>query len=181
MCWLGARALTRSKSGHPARPVLGWVARVEYPVPSHYTCQAVQSGYGESISWLSTVLRERRKIEVPPTWWSMLGGVKDTTQGVKVWPVCGLSSLVRSVTEHKKLRHCNPHTCTQYHHHAEKILPKRQPTSCQKKAVYLSCQKNKGSLPLLPKNGSLSQEEEEEEEAWRRSREKKKQKNKLNK
>ena len=41
-------------SGHPARPVLGWVARVEYPVPSHYTCQAAQSGYRESISWLST-------------------------------------------------------------------------------------------------------------------------------
>ena len=41
-------------SGHPARPVLGWVARVEYPVPSHYTCQAAQSGYRESISWLFT-------------------------------------------------------------------------------------------------------------------------------
>ena len=24
-------------SGHPAGPVLGWVARVEYPVPKHYT------------------------------------------------------------------------------------------------------------------------------------------------
>ena len=46
-------------SGHPARPVLGWVARGEYPVPSHYTpghytCQAAQSGYRESVSWLST-------------------------------------------------------------------------------------------------------------------------------
>ena len=71
-------------SSHPARPVLGWVARVEYQVPSHYTCQAVQSGYRESISWLSTVLPKRRKIEVPPTWCSMLGGVKDTTQGLKV-------------------------------------------------------------------------------------------------
>ena len=30
-------------SGHPERPVLGWVARVEYPVPNHYTCQAVRS------------------------------------------------------------------------------------------------------------------------------------------
>ena len=27
-------------SGHPARPVLGWVAQVECLVPSHYTCQA---------------------------------------------------------------------------------------------------------------------------------------------
>ena len=176
MCWLGARALTRSKSGHPARPVLGWVARVEYPVPSHYTCQAVQSGYGESISWLSTVLRKRRKIEVPPTWWSMLGGVKDTTQGVKVWPVCGLSSLVRSVTEHKKLRHCNPHTCTQYHHHAEKILPKRHPTSCQKKAVYLSCQKTKAAylscqkMAAYPKKKKKKKKKHEEEAEKRRSR-----------
>ena len=32
-------------SGHPSRPVLGWVARLECPVPSHYTCQAAQSGY----------------------------------------------------------------------------------------------------------------------------------------
>ena len=71
-------------SGHPARPVLGWMARVECPFPSHYTCQAVQSGNQESISWLSTVLRKRSKIEVPPTWCSMPGGVKDTTQGVKV-------------------------------------------------------------------------------------------------
>ena len=71
-------------SGHPARPVLGWGARVECPVPSHYTCQADQSGYRVSVSWLFTVLRKRRKIEVPPTWCSMLGGVKDTTQGVKV-------------------------------------------------------------------------------------------------
>ena len=71
-------------SRHPARLVLGWVARVECPVPSHYTCQADQSGYRESVSWLSTVLRKRRKIKVPPTWCSMLGGVKDTTQGVKV-------------------------------------------------------------------------------------------------
>ena len=71
-------------SSHPARPALGWEARVECPVPSHYTCQADQSGYRESVSWLSTVLRKRRKIEVPPTWCSMLGGVKDTTQGVKV-------------------------------------------------------------------------------------------------
>ena len=44
-------------SGHPARPVLGWVARVEC-LPSHFTCQAAQSGYRES--WLSTVLRKRR-------------------------------------------------------------------------------------------------------------------------
>ena len=71
-------------SGHPAGPVLGWVARVKYPVPKHYTCQAVRSGFRESFSWLSIVLRMRRKIEVPPTWCSMLGGVKDTTQGVKV-------------------------------------------------------------------------------------------------
>ena len=54
-------------SGHPAGPVLGWVARVEYPVPKHYTCQAVRSGFRESFSWLSIVLRMRRKIEVPPT------------------------------------------------------------------------------------------------------------------
>ena len=71
-------------SDHPARPVLGWVARVECPVLSHYYCQADHSGYRESVSWLSTVLRKKRKIEVPPTWCSMLGGVKDTTQGVKV-------------------------------------------------------------------------------------------------
>ena len=71
-------------SGHPARPVLGWVARVECPVPSHCTCQAVQFGYRESISWLSTVLRKRHKIEVPPTWCSMLGGVKDAIQGLKM-------------------------------------------------------------------------------------------------
>ena len=54
-------------SGHPAGPVLGWVARVECPVPKHYTCQAVRSGFRESFSWLSIVLRMRRKIEVPPT------------------------------------------------------------------------------------------------------------------
>ena len=52
-------------SGHPAGPVLGWVARVEYPVPKHYTCQAVRSGFRESFSWLYIVLRMRRKIEVP--------------------------------------------------------------------------------------------------------------------
>ena len=39
----------------------------EYPVPKHYTCQAVRSGFRESFSWLSIVLRMRRKIEVPPT------------------------------------------------------------------------------------------------------------------
>ena len=83
-------------SGHPARPVLGWVSRVECPVPSHYTCQAAKSG------WLSAVLRKGRKIEVPRTWCSMLGGVKDTTQRVKVLPVYGHSSLVRSVTDHTK-------------------------------------------------------------------------------
>ena len=54
-------------SGHPAGPVLGWVARVEYPVPKHYTCQAVRFGFRESFSWLSIVLRMRRKIKVPPT------------------------------------------------------------------------------------------------------------------
>ena len=53
--------------GHPAGPVLGWVARVECPVPKHYTCQAVRSGFRESFSWLSIVVRMRRKIEVPPT------------------------------------------------------------------------------------------------------------------
>ena len=54
-------------SGHPAGPVLGWVARVEYPVSKHYTCQAVRFGFQESISWLSIVLWMRRRIEVPPT------------------------------------------------------------------------------------------------------------------
>ena len=54
-------------SGHPAGPVLGWVSRVKYPVPKHYTCQAVWSGFRESFSWLSTFLRMRRKIEVSPT------------------------------------------------------------------------------------------------------------------
>ena len=54
-------------SGHLAGPVLGWVARVEYPVPKHYTCQAVRSGFQESFSWLSIVVRMRRKIQVPPT------------------------------------------------------------------------------------------------------------------
>ena len=32
-------------SGHPAGPVLGGMARVEYPVPKHYTCQVVRSGF----------------------------------------------------------------------------------------------------------------------------------------
>ena len=50
-------------SGHPAGPVLGWVARD----PKHYTCQAVPSGFRKSFSWLSSVFRMRRKIEVPPT------------------------------------------------------------------------------------------------------------------
>ena len=54
-------------SGHPAGPVLGWVARVKYAVPKHYTCQAVRSGFRESFSWLFIVVRMRRKIEVPPT------------------------------------------------------------------------------------------------------------------
>ena len=54
-------------SGHPAGPVLGRVARAEYPVPKHYTCQAVRSGFRESFSWLSIVVRMRHKIEVPPT------------------------------------------------------------------------------------------------------------------
>ena len=53
-------------SGHPAGPVLGWVARVEYPVPKRYTCQAVRSGFRGSFSWLSIVVRMRRKIEVLP-------------------------------------------------------------------------------------------------------------------
>ena len=43
------------------------VARVEYPVPKHYTCQAVRSGFRESFSLLSIVVRMRRKIEVLPT------------------------------------------------------------------------------------------------------------------
>ena len=32
-------------SGHLARPVLGWLAQVEYPVPKHCTFQAVRSGF----------------------------------------------------------------------------------------------------------------------------------------
>ena len=54
-------------SGHPTGLILGWVAPVEYPVPKHYTCQAVRPGFRESFSWLSIVLRMRRKIEFPPT------------------------------------------------------------------------------------------------------------------
>ena len=54
-------------SGHPAGLVLGMVVRVEYTVPKHYTCQAVRSGFRESFSWLSIVVRMKRKIEVPPT------------------------------------------------------------------------------------------------------------------
>ena len=61
--WLGARALTKGW----AVTQQGWVARVEYPVPKHYTCQAVRSGFRESFSWLSIVVRMRRKIEAPPT------------------------------------------------------------------------------------------------------------------
>ena len=66
---------------HQPGPVLGWVARVECPVPKHYTCQAVQSGFWESFSWPSIVLRMTRKIEVLPTWCAMLGGVKDPPSG----------------------------------------------------------------------------------------------------
>ena len=158
--------------GHPARPVLGWVTQVECPVPSHYTCQAVQSGYRESVSWLSTVLRKRRKIEVPPTWCSMPGVVKDTTQGVKVQPVCGLSSLVRSVIDHK-----NSATATLTH--ARKITTMWK-KSCRKgslppaKKGQSTSPAKKGSLPLLPKNGSLPQEEEAEEERRRKKTQKKK-------
>ena len=98
--------------------------------------------------------------------------------------MCGLSSLVKTVTNHKKTLLLQPS-----HMHTRKIL--------SKKAADLSCQKRqltspakKGSLPLLPKRhssspakkGSLLQEEdEEEEEAEERSRRKKQKKNKINK
>ena len=65
------------------------------------------------------------------------------------------------MTEHKNSATATPHTCTQYYHHAEKNPAEKAAYLLPKKAVYLSCQK--GSLPLLPKNGSLPQEEEEAE------------------
>ena len=36
---VGSTGANKRLSGHPAGPVLGWVARIEYPVPNHYTCQ----------------------------------------------------------------------------------------------------------------------------------------------
>ena len=87
--------------GHPAETVLGWVARDECPVPNLYTYQAIQSGFRESFSCLSIVLQKRGKFEVSPTLCSMLRVVKDTTLGVKVQPVCGLSPLVTTGTDHK--------------------------------------------------------------------------------
>ena len=59
-------------------------SRVEYPFASHYTCQVVQSGFRKSFSWHSIVLQNRHKIDISSTWCSMLMGVKDTTQGLKV-------------------------------------------------------------------------------------------------
>ena len=38
--------------------------RLEYPVQSHCTGHAVQSGFQKSFSWLYIVLRKMRKIEV---------------------------------------------------------------------------------------------------------------------
>ena len=94
--------------------------------------------------------------------------------------MCGLSSLVKTVINHKKLCHCNPHTCTQYHHHTETPVKKGSSPLLPKKAVFLSCQKRQSSSPA--KKGSLLQEEdEEEEEAEKRSRKKKQKKNKINK
>ena len=81
-------------SGYPTGLVLGWVAWDDCPVWNYFTYQAVESRFWESFSWLSIILHKRRKIEVPRARCSMLGGVKNTTQGVKVKPVCGLSPLV---------------------------------------------------------------------------------------
>ena len=69
-------------SGHQARPVLEWVAPIVYPVPNHYTCEAVRPGFRKLLSWLSIVLRMRRKTEDPPYLVLYARGVKDTTQGV---------------------------------------------------------------------------------------------------
>ena len=39
-------------SGHQARPVPEWVALIVYPVPNHYTCEAVRPGFRNLLSWL---------------------------------------------------------------------------------------------------------------------------------
>ena len=98
----------------------------------------------------------------------------------------GLSSLVRSVTEHKK----NSATATLTH--ARNITTTRK-KSCRKgrllpaKKGSLPLLPKKGSLPLLPKNGSLPQEEEEADKEDEKKTKKKtkedaeeEQKNKIN-
>ena len=100
----------------------------------------------------------------------MLGGVKDITQGV-----CTLNlGLVSDRSQ--KFRYCNPHTCTQYHHHVEKNPAEKAVYVLPKKAVYLFCQK--GSLPLLPKMAVYPKKKKKQEEEAEEERRKKK--NKIN-
>ena len=80
------------------RLVLGWVIKLtRLPGSELLPCQAVQSRFRESFSWLwlSNVLWKRRQIDVPPTWCSVIGGVKDIAQGVMVYSVSGLPFLTR--------------------------------------------------------------------------------------
>ena len=91
--WLNARMLTRWRycSLALSHRVGFWLHKIGnlwhyLPVSIiHYTCQVVRSGFRRSFSWLSIVLRMRRRNDVPPTWCSVIGKVKDTTQGVKVY------------------------------------------------------------------------------------------------
>ena len=138
-------------SGHPARPVLGWVARVECLVPSHYTCQAVQSGFRESFSWLSIILQKRRKIEVPPTFLSdrkmrvAVDGVYSpwarvtcgVTQGTVLGPLLFLiyiNDLLDCVTEGTVV-HLFADDCLVYrviHSHDDQVILNKDLTSLQK-------------------------------------------------
>ena len=83
--------------------------------------------------------------------------------------MCGLSSLVRSVTEHKTPPLQPPHM------HARSPPRGKNPAEkaaylLPKKAVYLSCQK--GSLPLLPKMAAYRKKKKQEEEAEKEDEEK---------
>ena len=94
-------------SSHPARLILGWVIELtRLPGSELLPCQAVQSRFRESFSWLwlSNVLWKRRQIDVPPTWCSVIGGVKDIAQGIMVYSVSGLPFLTMTALNRQNQR-----------------------------------------------------------------------------
>ena len=104
-------------SGHPAGPVPGWVAELSAQFWT-ITLPGWPVWIPISLPWLSTDLWKRCKIPPPgpPTWCSMLGGVKDTTQGLR-YNLCADSHPWLGQWQIAKLHHCNHYTCEYFNCH----------------------------------------------------------------